>query len=130
MRPVRARAGDVKAMSQTARDAAHSRVLVTGATGFIGAACLPRLHARGYSVHAVSSQAQPAGFDSAFTWHQYDLLDAVACREAVAAVRPTHLLHLAWIATPGVFWSSPDNLRWLTAGIALIDEFFRQNAMQ
>ena len=36
------------------------RVLVTGAQGFIGSACLPDLLSRGFEVHAVASPLQAA----------------------------------------------------------------------
>jgi nucleoside-diphosphate-sugar epimerase len=98
------------------------RVLVTGASGFIGRACLPRLSAHGFELHAVSSKARAN--DAITQWHRYDLLDPAQCRSAVAAIRPTHLLHLAWIATPGRFWTSPDNTQWLDAGTALAEAFF------
>jgi nucleoside-diphosphate-sugar epimerase len=48
----------------------------------------------------------------------------------VEAVRPTHLLHLAWIAVPGEFWTSRENLRWLAGGIALVDAFFRSGGQR
>lgn len=38
------------------------RVLVTGASGFIGKQCLPVLLARGYEVHALFSSAIPESF--------------------------------------------------------------------
>jgi nucleoside-diphosphate-sugar epimerase len=37
----------------------------------------------------------------------------------VTRLRPTHLLHLAWKATPGRFWAAPDNLDWVAASLAL-----------
>jgi len=83
------------------------RVLVTGAGGFLGRWSLPALQARGFDVHAVHTRAQ------------CDLLDPAAVDALLAQVRPTHLLHFAWIATPGVYWQSPDNERWLAAGIHL-----------
>jgi nucleoside-diphosphate-sugar epimerase len=33
-------------------------------------------------------------------------------------------LHLAWIATPGEFWTSPLNLEWLKSGVALTQAFY------
>jgi nucleoside-diphosphate-sugar epimerase len=96
------------------------RVLVTGARGFIGSRCIPRLSARGFEVHAVSSAAQ----DQGARWHVCNLLDASAVERLVNEVRPSHLLHLAWIAQPGVFWSSRENLAWLAAGIRLADVFY------
>jgi nucleoside-diphosphate-sugar epimerase len=41
----------------------------------------------------------------------------------VNAVRPTHLLHLAWYAEPGQFWNSVENLRWLEASLRLFRAF-------
>jgi nucleoside-diphosphate-sugar epimerase len=110
------------------------RVLVTGASGFIGRWTLAPLLARGFEVHAVASPraasgypAAPAPRDSAgrFTshWHAVDLLDPAAAAALVARIAPTHLLHFAWIAKPGVYWTSPDNARWLAASEALLQAF-------
>jgi nucleoside-diphosphate-sugar epimerase len=57
-------------------------------------------------------------------WHRYDLLDPVQCSGAIAAIQPTHLLHLAWIATPGQFWGSALNLQWLASSVSLFDAFY------
>jgi nucleoside-diphosphate-sugar epimerase len=38
-------------------------------------------------------------------------------------VKPSHLLHFAWIAAPGVYWRSPENRRWLAAGTILLERF-------
>ncbi|MFN8637003.1 MAG: NAD(P)-dependent oxidoreductase [Chloroflexota bacterium] len=108
------------------------RVLVTGARGFVGAHCLGPLVARGYEAHAVSRRAPapptrgPTGAAnavSAVTWHQADLLDAAQTAALVRAVRPTHLLHLAWEVTPGAFWTSPLNWPWVDASLRLLAAF-------
>ena len=39
------------------------------------------------------------------------------------SVQPTHLLHLAWFAVPGQFWTSPENLRWVQASLELLSVF-------
>lgn len=57
-------------------------------------------------------------------WHRFNLLDTAECRRAIETVRPTHLLHLAWLATPGLFWHSSENLRWLASSIELVRTFF------
>lgn len=106
------------------------RVLLTGATGFVGSRCMPRLVAAGYEVHAVGNRGIHLRGDGAVTWHQVDLRDVAACERLVGEVAPTHLLHLAWIATPGVFWGSPDNLAWLAAGVRLVDAFFRRGGVR
>jgi len=98
-----------------------SSVLVTGATGFIGRQTLSRLADRGFDVHAVARSA-PSDRSEA-VWHSADLLEPGAPERLVRAVRPSHLLHLAWFATPGEFWSSPENQRWVEASTTLIREF-------
>ena len=97
------------------------KILVTGARGFIGRRCVPVLAARGFEVHAVSSSSSTG---EAVQWHRCNLLDARAAEALVARLRPTHLLHLAWIAKPGVFWTSRENLAWLEAGVRLVDAFY------
>ncbi len=107
---------------------AKKRVLVTGAGGFIGRHSLEPLRAAGYEVHAVLSArasstppavAAPGGAQV----HRTDLLDLRASDALIEAVRPTHLLHFAWIVTPGAYWSSAENYRWLAAGRHLIRRF-------
>jgi nucleoside-diphosphate-sugar epimerase len=96
------------------------RVLVTGASGFIGRHALAPLRARGFEVHAV---ARAAGEEPGVAWHAADLLDAASRDALVAEVEPTHLLHLAWYAEPGRFWTAPENLAWAEASLALYGAF-------
>jgi nucleoside-diphosphate-sugar epimerase len=84
------------------------------------------LAAAGYEIHAISAHAHAGPDEARVSWHCCDLLDPVACAKVVATIAPTHLLHLAWIATPGQFWSNAANLHWLANGVALIDEFYRR----
>lgn len=104
------------------------KVLVTGAAGFIGRHCLPLLVERGDEVHAVTSKAPPP-FQADVLWHQADLLDAAQVSALISAVRPTHLLHFAWIVTPGLYWTSPDNFRWVQASLELL-RLFSENGGQ
>lgn len=98
------------------------RVLLTGATGFIGRHCLPLLSARGGEVHAVSCKApQPNQLD--VNWHQADLLDSQQVSNLIAKVQPTHLLHFAWFAVPGKYWTALDNFRWVQASLDLLQAF-------
>lgn len=99
---------------------ADRRLLLTGATGFVGRHLLPRLLQDGWQVTATGAGAVP-GVD----WRRANLTDAAAAVALVEEVRPSHWLHLAWIATPGVFWSSTDNLRWLAAGALMAEAFYR-----
>ena len=94
-----------------------NRLLVTGATGFIGMCCLPPLLARGYEVHAVSSRARvhaisPRTKDEQgddVIWHQADLLQPTV--SDFRTLRP--------VSTQGPFRISPEtapNLRFLLSG--------------
>ncbi|WP_297913683.1 GDP-mannose 4,6-dehydratase [Thiomonas sp.] len=68
-------------------------VLVTGAGGFTGRHLVPALRAAGYRVVGLGREGSPADTDV-----DCDLRDPRAVREAVAAVRPTHVVHLAALA--------------------------------
>jgi nucleoside-diphosphate-sugar epimerase len=100
-------------------------VLVTGAGGFIGRWSVPALQRLGYETHALLSSrpcATPREFAAA-TVHRCDLFDAAGVDELLNRLRPSHLLHFAWIATPGEYWQSPDNARWLKASRHLLHSF-------
>lgn len=72
------------------------RVLVTGATGFIGGHVVDRLHRLGAEVHAIHRRPDPAtSFDTPVHWHRADLVDAEATGAAIRAAAPEHVVHLA-----------------------------------
>jgi nucleoside-diphosphate-sugar epimerase len=100
----------------------RKRVLVTGASGFIGRASLGPLAARGFDVHAVSSRSQGEATPGV-TWHIHDLLVSGEPARLINAVRPSHLLHLAWYAVPGRYWTAPENVDWVSASAALARAF-------
>ena len=100
------------------------KVLVTGATGFVGRHSLLSLSARGYEVHAVTSREKARAIDApGVVWHRADLLDREQVFALVSKVRPSHMLHFAWYAVPGKFWISPENLRWVQASLDLLRAF-------
>ncbi len=100
------------------------RVLVTGASGFVGRRALAPLLERGLEVHAVGrAPAPPPGTPADVTWHSADLLDAAPRRALTSAVQASHLLHLAWYAEPGAFWAARENAPWVAATVGLVDEF-------
>jgi len=98
------------------------RVLLTGASGFIGRHAIAPLLKCGYEIHAVSSR-QVDRRDEAVHWHLTNLLDGSDVQRLMVEVRPTHLLHFAWYAEPGEFWSATENFQWLEASIALLRHF-------
>lgn len=98
-----------------------TRVLVTGATGFIGRNVLDPLVEAGYEVHAVSRADAPEWSPASVSWHRTELLSEPTA--TVSVVRPQLLLHLAWFTAHGRFWTSPENLRWVAASLDLVRGF-------
>jgi nucleoside-diphosphate-sugar epimerase len=92
------------------------RVVVTGASGFVGSRVLAPLLRRGYSVHALGRR-EPALSDVAF--HEVDLFDRARVAAVLRELRPTHLLHAAWFVGHGQFWTAPDNDAWQAATLDL-----------
>ena len=101
------------------------RIVVTGASGFIGRNCVDQLTARGLEVHAISSHAHVSPEGAVF-WHRCDLLKPHSIDAILEEVRPSHLLHLAWYAAPGKFWTAPENLAWCAASVELLRSFAEQ----
>src|SRR5256885_14018610 len=81
-----------------------TRVLVTGATGFIGSSCLPRLVASRGPIHSVSSRPQglagPPGSsgkpDETVKGDQAGLLDPGETARLLDAGRPPPPPHPSW----------------------------------
>lgn len=109
----------------TSDPTAPRRVLLTGATGFIGSHCIAALRARGYEVCATYCQRTPTPA-SGVRWIKANLLDASDIAIAVEQARPTHLLHLAWYVEPGAMINHKDNLAWVGASIELLRRFHEQ----
>lgn len=89
-------------------------VLVTGASGFVGRHACDALAGRGFTIHRVGRHGPG---------DPVDLLQAEDRRRVIEAVRPSHLLHLAWDAEPGRYWTSATNLDWVAASLDLVRLF-------
>ena len=108
-----------------------NRLLITGPTGFIGAHCLGVIEKDGRykEIHAVNWRGEGPGVGH-ITWHAADLRYATEAVRIIEAVRPTHLFHAAWTATPGVYQISSENRDWLHAGVALVRAFAEQGGQR
>jgi nucleoside-diphosphate-sugar epimerase len=105
---------------------ALKRVLVSGAGGFIGRSSIGPLMRRGFEVHAVYSDAARVADGAPLQGvrtHVADLLSERQVDDLMTRVAPSHLLHFAWIATPGVYWHSEENFRWLASSQSLLRRF-------
>ncbi len=95
------------------------KVLLTGASGFIGSYLLEELKELEIEVITIGrnncTQSQ--------NHYTVDLLAGNDISALMQKEQPTHLLHLAWEATPRKYWTSPLNLRWVDASIRLVETF-------
>jgi nucleoside-diphosphate-sugar epimerase len=70
-----------------------SKVLITGASGFIGGALAQQLIAAGAEVHATARRSAPA--TPGLTWHNADLAALAPTRALVEQLQPRYIFHLA-----------------------------------
>lgn len=98
-----------------------TKVLVTGASGYLGQHVLRRLKARGVAM-VLLGRSVPAGFED-LPFINADLLETADFQPLLASAGCTHLMHLAWYAEHGKYWTSPLNLRWVDASLRLLQGF-------
>src|SRR6202023_1104818 len=94
------------------------RVLLTGATGFIGREIVRPLMATGAEVHTLGRGTPDA---PGVSHHPLDLLGATDFA-VVRDIGATHLVHLAWHPERN-FWTARENLDWVAASLRLFRAF-------
>ncbi len=95
------------------------RVLLTGASGFLGKHILNLLIKDKIDV-VVVGRSCPPGFSGSFI--KADLLIS-DLNQLISQAKATHLLHMAWYTEHGQYWSSPLNFRWVEASLKLVEAF-------
>jgi nucleoside-diphosphate-sugar epimerase len=96
------------------------KVLVVGASGFIGRHVLNQLVGAGID-SVVVGRTCPTGYTGDFV--EADLLEAEGSKNLIQRAGASHLIHLAWYAEHGAYWTSPLNLRWVDATVRLTEAF-------
>jgi nucleoside-diphosphate-sugar epimerase len=101
------------------------RILVTGASGFLGQHCVRASAEAGHHVIALNRTGiAPAGATESLS---ADLLSADEVAKAVTAARADALIHFAWHSDPRDRWHTLANLDWLKASIDLARCFAAQS---
>lgn len=98
------------------------RILLTGGTGFIGQQAIPFLQEGGYKIYAITSKNLAIG-NKDVQWLHGNLMDEEFVSSIFTKIRPTHLLHLAWITKPKVYWNSPENFNWVKSSLYMFQCF-------
>jgi len=115
------------------------KVLVTGATGFVGSHALDMLLAQGdVDIHATrrwSSRttlvSHLAEDDARVTWHLCDLTDPFSVHTVIARVRPDRIFHLGAQSFVSPSWEQPDvYFRTNALGTLYVLEALRRERLQ
>ncbi len=110
-------------MTNSGAEMTNERVLVTGGTGFVGRHVLRALDARGIPVRAVIRTGSASRLPDAFAISM-SVKAAISSPKRPGGGRPharafSKVVHLAWVATPGVYLTAPENLDCLQGTLAL-----------
>jgi UDP-glucuronate decarboxylase len=97
------------------------KVLLTGATGFIGRHAIDGLIRRGYEVHAISRVH--ADSSANVHWHNVDMFNSMQVENIFKIVRPSHLLHFAWNVEHKSYMNSVENFRWVESSMDMLSSF-------
>lgn len=103
------------------------KVLITGANGFIGRHVLKCLQSSNIDV-VVVGRVRPAGYLGDFI--NVDLLKLNDFNNLISKANASHLIHLAWYAEHGSYWTSSLNFRWVESTIKLAEAFCEAGGKQ
>ena len=110
------------------------KVFVTGASGFIGSQVTRALLSRGHSVAILTPGGKAPwrlkGFFGEIEKRQGRLDNLKSLRRALAGFKPDACVHLAWVAEPGKYLASPENLSCLKTSLDLFKELVLSGCRQ
>jgi nucleoside-diphosphate-sugar epimerase len=99
------------------------KVLITGASGFVGSHVTRLLLSKGYEVHAICRKSSNLwriqDTLSSLNIIHYDL-QSIALKNVLQEIQPESCIHLAWYAEPGKYLHSLENLNSLHASLDLL----------
>lgn len=98
------------------------KILITGASGFIGSSCLNLLKTKDFEVHALSSKIRNNNEGNNIYWHKVNLTSHEEIKHIIEKVKPESLLHLAWDLSKDKYLNS-ENFTWVKTGIDLLRVF-------
>lgn len=97
------------------------KLLITGATGFIGRACVSVLNnSPDYEIHAISRKKLN---QSNISWHLCDLLNFDETKSLIETLKPDFLIHLAWYVEFQDYLHSMQNYDYINATVNLYKQF-------
>ena len=102
------------------------KIIVTGATGYIGRAVLNSIVELEESYDIIClSRRTPVNLtgNSSIAFEQVDISNIDDVSSLLKKHKPDVLIHLAWQVVPKVFWTAIENVDWVLTSVKLFESF-------
>lgn len=101
------------------------KLLITGASGFIGSAVIKKLVEQNINFTVIGRSRPKLVAESKFVSVDLSRHTVTSLVEIIERAECTHLLHLAWYVEPNQFWSAHENMDWVAYSITLFRAFHK-----